>query len=124
VTTHRCSRARKTWQKALISRMSGVESQQDSSGAAIVCKHVASRGFPILQAERSLPLDDVDSGWQFLCNSGLEEKIEEAKVWSINEVLENEPSLREWLALPPGTGVIRKDQHTPWHRYKAEKGRE
>jgi hypothetical protein len=86
----------------------------DDSGAAIVCGHVASGRFPILRAKRDEPLNEVDSGWQFLCDSGLEEREEDAKVWSINDVLRFDPSIRGILVFPPGTLFVRKDKESPW----------
>jgi hypothetical protein len=86
----------------------------DSSGAAIVCTHVASGLYPILLAERSDPLDNVDSGWSFVCNAGLNENQDEYQVWSINNVLGKDPSLRQYLELEVGTVLVRRDGLAAW----------
>ena len=89
------------------------------SGAAIVCGHVAAKTHPILFAERSQPDEPVDTGWQFVCNSGLDEDPESAKVWALDEVIALEPSLAAILDHPPGTQLIRKDASSPWQISKA-----
>lgn len=87
---------------------------KDYSGAAIVCSHVASGQFPIMIAERSESDDAVDTGWQFVCDAQTHENVEDAIVWSINEVLELEPSLEGLLDQPPGRRLIRRDRFAPW----------
>ena len=84
------------------------------SGAAIVCSHVSSGKQPILLAERSEPDEAVDTGWQFVCNSGEEENIETAKLWALDEVLALEPSLRGFIDLPPGTELQRDSASSSW----------
>ncbi len=59
----------------------------NDSRAAIVCSHIAVGRLPILRAIRTDPLEPEDSGWQFLCNSGKEEKEGDAQVWFVSEVL-------------------------------------
>lgn len=86
----------------------------DDSGAVVVCGHVASGQYSILYAERSESDDPVDSGWQFLCNSGLDEDIDQAKMWSINEVLDMEPGIRPFLDNPSGTILIRESTSESW----------
>jgi hypothetical protein len=84
-----------------------------NSRAAILCGHVATGRFPILYAARDTPLEEVDSGWQFVCNKH-EEDLSEAKVCSVLEVLEIEPSLAPFIHLPPGTKIIRDSAELPW----------
>jgi hypothetical protein len=55
-----------------------------------------------------------DSGWQFLCGSSHAQDPEAANVWLIYEVLELEPSLSEFIGLPPGTILTRKDAASGW----------
>ncbi len=86
------------------------------SGAAIVCSHVSSGKYPILLAERSEPGETVDTGWQFVCNSGEEENIETAKVWALNEILALEPTLISLMDLPPGTVLQRDSANSPWKK--------
>lgn len=94
------------------------DNAQNASGAAIVCPHVAREGLPILYAERSEPVNAEDSGWQFLCNAGGPEDESQAQIWSLDEVLALEPSLRSVITAPAGTRVYRRDKLTAW-----EKGR-
>lgn len=94
--------------------MSSIDLSKDESGAAIVCSHAASGQSPILYAERSEPIDDADSGWQFACNPLSDENPKLAQVWSINEVLVHEPTLRGLLEMPAGTRLIRESSSVPW----------
>ncbi len=82
--------------------------------AAIVCAHVAINKHPILRAVRDEPEMPEDSGWQFLCNSNLDEDPDMAKVWLVCEVLEFEPSLSEFIGSPPGTVLTRKSYASEW----------
>jgi len=81
--------------------------------AAIICEHVAN-GAPILFARRDEIVEEVDSGWQFLCNQVAEEDFSKAKVWLLSEVLEKEPSLHDYMLLPAGTEVVRSSVASPW----------
>jgi hypothetical protein len=94
--------------------MSNKNNQVDSSGAAIVCAHVAKLGYPILRAERDKPTMPEDTGWQFLCNAEEPENENEAQVWALSEVLEHEPSLAEFVHSPPGTTLVRDNTDSPW----------
>jgi hypothetical protein len=82
--------------------------------AAILCIHVANRESPILRAVRDEPVDPDDSGWQFHCNSRDVEKESEAKIWSVNEVIELEPTLSPFINLPPGTKLTRSSKDSKW----------
>jgi hypothetical protein len=86
----------------------------DCSGSAIVCGHIALSRYPILFAERSESEHAIDSGWQFLCNAGFEEDVETAQVWSLNDVLAFEPSLKPFMGLPPGTQIMRQGRSSSW----------
>jgi hypothetical protein len=82
--------------------------------AAIVCHHIAKEKLPILLAVRTAPLEAVDSGWQFLCNSSKEEREEEAAVWTVMEVVELDPSLFAHVNAPIGTTLSRADATSLW----------
>jgi len=86
------------------------------TGAAIVCPHIATGGHPILMAIKDEPISPEDSGWQFLCNLGVNEDENLAQVWAISEVLEVEPTLKNILNQPPGTKFMRKDKNSPWKK--------
>ena len=89
------------------------DKKQNESGAVIVCSHVAA-GYPILFGERSTSDEPVDTGWQFVCNSGLDEDIETAQVWALNEILAIEPSLTPFIDEPPGTQLRRANRSSTW----------
>jgi hypothetical protein len=91
----------------------------NESGAVIVCSHVAA-GYPVLLAERSEPDDPLDTGWQFVCGSALEEDVETAQVWTLNELLAREPSLKAFIEQPPGTQLRRDNRSASWHVVNSE----
>ena len=82
--------------------------------AAIICSHVATRTHPILQAFHTEPADAADSGWQFFCGVANEERVEDAQVWGLDEVLRIEPTLREFMNVPVGMTVWRPSVDLPW----------
>lgn len=86
------------------------------SNAAIVCGHIACAGNPVIRfAQRDTPQEPADSGWQFFC--GMEEEDwEEARVWSIAEVLQIAPDLLEFIDCPPGTVLTRSGFAEAWVR--------
>lgn len=84
----------------------------DRSGAAIVCPFVAQRRMPIAYAYKGEVTDPADSGWQFL--SEMEVNVDDLKVWSVNEVLEYEPSLECYIDLPEGTELNRAAGDREW----------
>lgn len=85
---------------------------KDYSGAAIVCPFVAAKRFPIIYASRDEPADPADSGWQFLSKEQV--APDDLKVWSLNEVLEYEPTLRRFLSVPFGTELWRESSSDSW----------
>jgi hypothetical protein len=88
--------------------------QNGDRRAAIVCSHIAENNLPILRAVRDEPEMDEDSGWQFLCGVSGEEDPEKARVWLVCEVIDNEPSLADYMELPPGTVVTRANSGESW----------
>lgn len=94
--------------------MSKRQPEQDSSGAVLLCGHVASGALPILRGRRDKPLGPEDSGWQFRCNVSANEATSEAKIWSVDELLENDESLRSIIEEPYGAIVERKSTTSPW----------
>ena len=86
------------------------------NAAAILCEHVAAKQYPMTHAVRSDPVDADDSGWQFLCNSGLPEDPEKAQVWLLREVLAIEPGLELFVGEPPGTHLLRAAPGDRWRK--------
>ena len=84
----------------------------DRSGAAVVCPFVAEKRMPIVYGFRDESTEPADSGWQFL--SEMEVSIDDLKVLSINEVLEYEPSLKDYIDFPEGTELSRASGDCPW----------
>jgi len=84
------------------------------NAAAIVCEHVATQCCSILSAFRTEPDAPEDSGWQFFCGKVEEEDPRLAKVWLLKEVLELEPSLLEYLDMPPGIQIWRSSPKEDW----------
>jgi hypothetical protein len=92
--------------------------------AVLLCPHVAVEGSPILFGRRDEPAFPEDSGWQFTCGADTGHGDESpAKFWSVEEVLQKEPSLREHIECAAGTEVIRTSETVAWqvvnHRAKA-----
>jgi hypothetical protein len=87
---------------------------KDSSGAVLLCHHVAKEGKPILRGRRDEPVSDEDSGWQFRCNAVPSKDIKKAQIWSLQEVLQLDPSLRSIVDLPHGKIVERRSRQESW----------
>lgn len=82
--------------------------------AAILCEHVARQRRPILLAVRTTPERPEDSGWQFVCGKVKNEDPDGAQVWLLDEVLELEPSLEQYIDLSPGIQVSRSTPEGEW----------
>jgi hypothetical protein len=82
--------------------------------AAIVSKLVAVHKRPILFAERSLPLDDCDSGWQFLSNEHDCLQMSDGQVWSLKEVIDIEPRLSAFITMGVGFKIVRANSEDDW----------
>ena len=91
-------------------------SRVHSSSAAIVSGNVASKANPILMAERSDPVDDADSGWQFWGGENDSLRAEDAQVWSVGEVLQLEPTLTAYIDSPKGTKLERASENASWSK--------
>lgn len=86
---------------------------------AIVSADVASKAKPILMAERSDPLDEADSGWQFWGGDSDPLEPEHAQIWAVGEVLEYEPTLAAYIGMPSGTRLERSSQTESWQNLEA-----
>lgn len=89
-----------------------MEDRSTTSRAVIVCGHVA-RGAAILHAVRDEPLEERDSGWQFLCGAENEDS-RDGKVWTVVQVLRKVPEFLPHIEAPYGTTVSRDHAHAPW----------
>lgn len=81
-------------------------------GAVVVCEHVAELGYPILRAKRDEPDFDEDTGWQFLCNRHTPET--RPLFWALEEVVNYEPTLREFVDCRTGTELVRSEKDEGW----------
>lgn len=91
----------------------------DTQTAAIVCTHIANESSRICVAVRSEPLEEADSGWQFLCGQH-EENLNEAALWSLGEVLELEPSLWPFIERLGNSKLTRDQIGGEWREMSAE----
>jgi|SRR5688500_9046244 len=78
---------------------------------AFVCVHVEG-GEPVLAAYRDDPIVSNDAGWQFFC--GRSDDCGEPEMMILDDVLERDPSLRELLDRPVGTGWARESATEAW----------
>ncbi len=81
--------------------------------AAIICKHVAREGRPILLATRDEPVEEADSGWQFTCGV-VDHVAANAKIWAVEEVVKLDPSVLPLLDNPARSSFVRSDRHSQW----------
>ncbi|WP_147433895.1 DUF2185 domain-containing protein [Stenotrophomonas rhizophila] len=88
-------------------------SQVGPAMAAIVREHIAKSGAVILCANREVPEEPADSGWQFSCGS-MDENVDGAEVWSVREVLDVAPELEVFINLPPGVELSRAGPSSLW----------
>lgn len=75
-----------------------------------VCIHVFEGTEPVRLINRG------DGDWCFLCGADHEDNASSYRVVGIGHVLENDPSLRSELDLPPDWESERKGPGEPWIR--------
>lgn len=92
----------------------GNEQLDITHSAAVVCPHVAMHGLPILFGRRDEPAFPEDSGWQFTCGAAEHGEEPAAKLWSVNDVLRAEPSLRGYILCPENTELARQNGAMEW----------
>jgi hypothetical protein len=88
----------------------------EGSLAVIVCQHIGQDGVQICRGSRSEQIVPEDSGWQFSCEKYNVEDESKASVWSVNELLDFDPSLKSWINSDIGTTIIRNSGETNWQR--------
>lgn len=82
---------------------------------AFVCWEVLHAEVPILYAVRDEPIDDDDSGWQFLCGMDIDHNANSTpKLCGLGEVVSREPSLAPFIDHPIGTRLLRDSVNTDW----------
>lgn len=90
------------------------DTQDIDQSAAILCPHIAIHKQPICFARRDEPAFPEDSGWQFLCGADHGEGEPEGHLWSINDVMKLESSLRVFLSCAENTEISRTDSSSEW----------
>lgn len=88
----------------------------EGSLAVIVCQHIDQDGVQICRGSRSEKIASEDSGWQFSCGKYKAEDESKASVWSINEILDFDPSLKNWIDSDIGTTIMRHPGETNWQK--------
>ena len=85
-----------------------------SRSGAIICKHVARQGLPILHAQRDGPVRDLDTGWQFTCDVHNHQGAADGEVWRVHHVIERDLSIAEIIDNPPRPAFNRSGDCAPW----------
>ncbi|WP_340316132.1 hypothetical protein [Rhizorhabdus argentea] len=78
---------------------------------AIVSK---SADQPLLFGERSDPVEEMDSGWQFSSMPSGGGEQEAAEIWTLEAILKDDPSLSFFVGMPPGTMIRRASNIDRW----------
>lgn len=89
-----------------------------SKGAlgVIVCQHIVQNRVHICRGSRSEQIVPEDSGWHFSCDKCDFEDESTASIWSVNELLDFDSSLRNWINSDIGTTIIRQPGETNWQK--------
>jgi hypothetical protein len=84
----------------------------------IVCEHISRESAWIARATRTEPIVPEDSGWQFTCSKDIFEDESTAEIWTIDEILEFDGSLKSFIESEPGSVFCRDVQRGPWKAQK------
>lgn len=84
--------------------------------SAVIYSHVLEAGMPMLRIKRDEldPEDPSDSGWQFLCDSGLREDTNTIRIISVQEGVAIEPSISALLDVEVGSCFSRNQKGGQW----------
>jgi hypothetical protein len=85
--------------------------------ACITCCHVLERTASILHVTH----DEDDGGWQFLCGAD-GHTMEHAKVLSMCEIVEIDPSVNGLHGMPQGVGAYREKVGGEWTPFRLQRG--
>jgi len=80
--------------------------------ACIVCSHVLKKERPILYASH-----DAEGDWQFLCGDDGHTE-EDAKIISLKEITQIDPSVNDLFEMPIAVGAERKTVENKWKPFK------
>lgn len=79
-----------------------------------ICEHVAQEGIPILWGRRNEPNGSEDSGWQFCCAVHRVESTAGAAIWSVDELINADPTICLIINCSIGTIVHRPEHGNDW----------
>jgi hypothetical protein len=82
--------------------------------ACFTCDHVLSNQRPILFVSHD---DDEDGTWQFLCGTEAHTGSN-AKIVSLKQITELDPTVNELFEMPPGVGAGRENTASNWKLFK------
>ena len=92
-------------------KSTGFQFKEAPDTACFSCQHVVTSGQPILSV-----MHDHDGSWQFLC--GQDHREADAKIISLKQVTEIDPSINELYEMPAGVGADRATKESEWKPYK------
>ncbi len=81
--------------------------------ACMTCSHVLSDQSPILFVTH----DEDDGMWQFMCGAESHSDAD-AKIISMLEAVEIDPSVNALYEMPPGVGAERETINSEWKPFK------
>jgi hypothetical protein len=93
--------------------MAKKETNEQTKEFAVTCQHCIDDNKPYLYASRDEPLEEGDSGWQFLCGA-CGHTPSNARVISVQNVLRHDPGISALLSLPTGTRLSRSKPGSAW----------
>ena len=82
--------------------------------AVQICEHVALEGKPVLWGRRNEPNGLEDSGWQFRCAVKSAESPTGVKIWSVDELINADPTVCLIINCSIGTIVHRPEHEEDW----------
>lgn len=88
--------------------------KEDRKLGAIVTRNVAMGLGVIRYAQRDVPMDPRDSGWQFSEGSIDTSNPAHAQIWALDEIVQMDPSVECIIGLPWGTKAIRNGANEQW----------
>lgn len=87
--------------------------KEPESTACFTCDHVLNKQRPILYVTHS----DEDGAWQFMCGHN-DHTTANAKVISLKQATQIDPSINDLYEMPLGVGAERQTRDSPWKPFK------
>ncbi len=84
-----------------------------SFGGCIATDKITVEGLPVKYMYRSIPNNDIDSGWRFFSGTETQEYIDDlnnSRVYEVNTIANYDQSIIPYLDLPLGVG-LEKDEN-------------